>query len=60
MMNREVIIIGSGNSGRGMLGELFFNDNWKIVFADINVQLTDLLKKTELLLCKKDKFKNSS
>lgn len=33
-MNRKVVIIGAGRSGRGMLGELYARTNFKIIFAD--------------------------
>ena len=34
---RRVTIIGSGRTGRGMLGELFYSEkNFDLVFADID------------------------
>ena len=44
-MENEVVIIGAGNSGRGMLGEMFSNDGqYHIIFADIDSELVDGLK----------------
>lgn len=41
---KEVLIIGAGRSGRGMLGELYDSNNFNITFADIN---SDLIKGLE-------------
>lgn len=41
----KVLIVGSGRSGRGMLGELYEKDGFMPVFADIDVNLLDGLKK---------------
>lgn len=39
MSKKEVLIIGAGNSGRGMLGEMFFQDGWDITFCDNDASL---------------------
>ena len=45
-MKNEVVIIGAGNSGRGMLGEMFYNDGqYHVVFADIDSKLVNGLRK---------------
>lgn len=45
-MKNEVVIIGAGNSGRGMLGEMFYNDGqYHVVFADIDSELVNGLRK---------------
>lgn len=42
---RRVTIIGSGRTGRGMLGELFYSEkNFDLVFADIDSKLVDTLR----------------
>lgn len=38
-MKREVVIIGAGRTGRGMLGELYHADGFHITFADNSPQL---------------------
>ena len=44
-MKNEVVIIGAGNSGRGMLGEMFYNDGqYHVVFADIDSELVNGLR----------------
>lgn len=59
-MNKKILVIGAGRSGRGMLGEMAFLDGDKICFADkdsglvqglrqqgwYTVQKTNLVKKT--------------
>ena len=45
MKKGHVTIIGSGRSGRGMLGELYDADNFSITFADIRPDLVEGLKK---------------
>lgn len=42
---QKVLIVGSGRSGRGMLGELYDKAGYRPVFADINSELLDGLKK---------------
>lgn len=44
-MGKRILIIGSGLSGRGMLGEMASRENFRIVFADKDKALTDGLKK---------------
>lgn len=44
MSNRKVAILGAGLSGRGMLGEMFYKDSYKILFVDIDEKLTEGLK----------------
>ena len=41
----KVLIVGSGRSGRGMLGELYEKDGFLPVFADINKDLLNGLSK---------------
>ena len=41
MNDRKVAILGAGLSGRGMLGEMFYKDNYKILFVDIDEKLTE-------------------
>ena len=43
MNKKNVVIIGSGMSGRGYIGELLFKDGWNITFADIDQDLIDKL-----------------
>lgn len=45
MKKGHVTIIGSGRSGRGMLGELYDADDFSITFADIRPDLVEGLKK---------------
>ena len=53
-MKKDVIIVGSGNSGRGMLGELFFKDGqYHVIFADIDSDLVSGLKKQKYYHVKK-------
>ena len=48
---RRVTIIGSGRTGRGMLGELFYSEkNFDLVFADIDSKLVDTLREQKNLL----------
>ncbi len=42
---KKVLIVGSGRSGRGMLGELYEKDGFLPVFADIDHSLLNGLKK---------------
>lgn len=44
-MEKRVLLIGAGLSGRGMLGELFYDDNFEICFADRNNDLVSGLRK---------------
>lgn len=44
MSKKEVLIIGAGNSGRGMLGEMFYQDGWDITFCDNDTALVDGLR----------------
>lgn len=44
MSKGNVVIIGSGRSGRGLLGELLYKDGYDITFADIDQKLVDKLK----------------
>lgn len=50
---RKVLIIGSGRSGRGMLGELLSHEEYEITFSDIDVELTDGLKEQGFYTVKK-------
>lgn len=43
MNKKNVVVIGSGMSGRGYIGELLFKDGWNITFADIDQDLIDKL-----------------
>lgn len=54
MKKGHVTIIGSGRSGRGMLGELYDADDFSITFADIRPDLVEGLKKHGLLYCSDD------
>ncbi|MCD8221636.1 MAG: hypothetical protein LUD07_05510 [Clostridiales bacterium] len=45
MKQKRVVIIGAGRSGRGMLGELYDRDGYKITFADIRDELVDGLRR---------------
>lgn len=42
---KEVLIVGSGRSGRGMLAEMAYKDGFHVVLADIDSALMDGLKK---------------
>lgn len=42
---KEVLIVGSGRSGRGMLSEMAYTDGFHVVLADIDSQLINGLKK---------------
>lgn len=45
-MKEEVVIIGAGRSGRGMLGEMYYTDgSWHITFADRDASLVSGLRK---------------
>lgn len=44
-MQRQVLIIGAGRSGRGMLGELYSRSNFRIIFADRDTKLLEDLKR---------------
>lgn len=44
MSKKKVLIIGAGNSGRGMLGELFYQDGWEITFCDNDASLVQGLR----------------
>lgn len=50
---RKVLIIGSGRSGRGMLGELLSHEEYETTFSDIDVELTDGLKEQGYYTVKK-------
>ncbi|MCT1901959.1 hypothetical protein [Oceanobacillus sojae] len=43
-MNKKVVVIGAGCSGRGYLGELLYLDGWDVIYADIDKALTNQLK----------------
>ena len=43
-MKKTVVIIGSGRSGRGMLGELYHADGYHLIFADNDQKLVDGLR----------------
>ena len=43
-MNRRVLILGAGSSGRGHLGQLAYEAGWDLVFADRNRELVDALR----------------
>ena len=44
-MKKEVLIIGAGRTGRGMLGELYHADGYHIIFADKDSQLVSGLRR---------------
>ena len=44
-MRQKVVIIGAGRTGRGMLGELYFQDGAQIVFADKDPELVAGLRR---------------
>lgn len=44
MTNNQVLVIGSGRSGRGMLGELYHQAGFQITFADNNPALVNGLR----------------
>ena len=45
-MKEEVVIIGAGRSGRGMLGEMYYTDgSYHITFADRDASLVSGLRK---------------
>jgi mannitol-1-phosphate 5-dehydrogenase len=43
-LRKKVVIIGSGRSGRGMLGELYDREGYEIIFADPKTHLTEGLR----------------
>lgn len=45
MMKKEVVIIGAGLTGRGMLGELYHADGFHIIFADNDSRLVEGLRR---------------
>lgn len=50
---KKVLIIGSGRSGRGMLGELLSHEEYEMTFSDIDNELTDGLKEQGYYTVKK-------
>jgi mannitol-1-phosphate 5-dehydrogenase len=40
---KKVIHFGAGNIGRGFFGELYYDSNWEILFADVSRELVSLL-----------------
>lgn len=44
ILDKHVLIIGSGRSGRGMLGEMFYNAGYQITFADRDAKLVEGLR----------------
>ena len=43
-MEKEVLILGAGLSGRGMLGELLYNEGFDLTFVDIDAELVNGIK----------------
>ena len=54
MSKGKVVIIGSGRSGRGLLGELCFLDGYEITFADIDKSLIEKMKKARRYISFRD------
>lgn len=55
MKKGKVVIIGSGRSGRGLLGELSYQDGYEITFADIDQELINKLNKNKKYISFKEK-----
>lgn len=45
MTRRQVAVFGAGNIGRGLLGWLFGQAGWEVVFVDVFPQLVDLINR---------------
>lgn len=41
----QVFQIGAGNIGRGFIARLFYNNDYNIVFSDVNQEIIDLINK---------------
>ena len=54
---KKVLIIGSGRSGRGMLGELLSHEDYEVTFSDNDYDLTEGLKKQGYYTVKKTNLK---
>lgn len=52
-MKKNVVIIGAGRSGRGMLGEMYYTDGESIVFADNDAALVSGLRRQGYYTVKK-------
>ena len=44
-MNKEVLIIGAGKIGRGLIGHLFYKSGYKLWFVDASLVVVELLNK---------------
>ena len=55
MKKGKVVIIGSGRSGRGLLGELLYQDGYEITFVDIDQELINKLNNNKKYISFKEK-----
>lgn len=60
MAKGNVVIIGAGRSGRGMLGEMYERDGFHIIFADIKDELVDGLRKQKYYTVQMTDLKSGS